>query len=212
MELGFGKPVPGGLTVVGGGWGHGPGGKHAGFDIRLTQGTPIVAVADGTVLAAKPSGDNGGMGIFAAISHPTGVITRYLHLSELLVAPGEHVSRGQMIGRSGNTGNSAGPHLHFDIKVPSPLVLASIIREVGEPLGGIESNITGYGFGIPAEPWVPVDRYEPSVEANALAKGIPLYKPRGLADILAGVSTQGLLLVGGAATLLGVIIYRRRKG
>jgi murein DD-endopeptidase MepM/ murein hydrolase activator NlpD len=210
MNLGFGKPIPDGMTIAGGGWGQGPGGKHAGIDFRLVQGTPVVAVADGTVMAASSSGDNGGMGTFAAISHPSGVITRYLHLSQLLVAPGQPVSRGQMIGRSGNTGNSAGPHLHFDIKVPSPLVLAEILREVGEPAGGVEANITGYGFGIPAEPWVPVDSYEPSVVANALANGIPLYRTRGVSDFVASAGT-GLLLVGGAA-LLGLIIYRRRKG
>jgi murein DD-endopeptidase MepM/ murein hydrolase activator NlpD len=213
MGLGFGKPVPDGGTVIGGGWGAGPGGKHAGIDIRVVQGTPVVAVGEGTVLAAAAGGDNGGMGTFAAIMHPSGVVTRYLHLSQLLVAPGQPVSRGQLIGRSGNTGNSAGPHLHFDIKVPSPIALAQLVSQVGgEPPGGFEPNITGYGVGIPAEPWIPADRYEPSVVASALANGIPLYQARGVADFLASSSGAGILLVGGAAALLGALIYRRRKG
>lgn len=211
MGLGFGKPIPDGQTIVGGGWGQGPGGKHAGLDIRVVQGTPIVAVGDGQVLASASSGDNGGMGSFVAIMHPSGVVTRYLHLSDVLVQTGQQVSRGQMIGRSGNTGNSAGPHLHFDIKVPNPLVLADLADQVGEPVGGFEANITGYGQGIPAEPWVPVDRYEPSVVANALTKGIPLYRARGASDLLAS-SGSGLVLVGGGAMLLGVLLWRRRKG
>lgn len=211
MGLGFGKPVPDGQTIVGGGWGDGPGGKHAGLDIRLSQGTPVVAVGEGQVINAASSGDNGGMGIFAAIMHPSGVISRYLHLSQVLVAPGQAVSRGQLIGYSGNTGNSAGPHLHFDLKVPSPLVLAQLVGEVGEPAGGNEPNITGYGVGIPAEPWIPVDRYEPSVVANAAARGIQLYRARGLTDYLVNAG-PGIVLVGGAAALLGVLIYRRRKG
>lgn len=209
MDLGFGKPVPDGLTIIGGGWGHGPGGKHAGLDISLPVGTPLLAVADGTVSRASASTDNGGMGIFAAINHPTGVVTRYLHMSQLLVSTGERVSRGQMIGRSGNTGNSAGPHLHFDIKVPSPIVLQQIRAEVGEPSGGFEGNITGFGFGIPAEPWVPADSYGGKVVAGALANGIPLYKPRGVSDLLASTGKAGPILLLGAAGALFYFLWRR---
>jgi murein DD-endopeptidase MepM/ murein hydrolase activator NlpD len=196
MNLGFTKPVPDGMMIVGGGWRRTPN-KHAGLDIRLPQGTPIFAVADGIVTSssATPRGD---LGIYAAITHPTGVVTRYLHFSQLSVTTGQHVLKGQQIGLSGNTGLSSAPHLHFDIKVPSQDVVAKIRDEVGEPLGGFEPNVTGFGVGVPAEPWVPVDRYEPQVVTNAITNGIPLYKPRG-AD-LAGKLTLALLLglLGGA--------------
>lgn len=194
MDLSFGKPVPDGMMIVGGGWRD----NHAGLDIILPQGTPIFAVADGVVSSASAS-SLGDLGIFAAITHPTGVVTRYLHFSQLLVTNGQQVSRGDLIGKSGNTGNSAGPHLHFDIKVPSPIILAEIIKEVGEPTNGFEKNVTGFGFGIPAEPWVPVDSYVPTVIANALANGIPLYRPRGVGSGGALLWTVGILAtIGGA--------------
>jgi murein DD-endopeptidase MepM/ murein hydrolase activator NlpD len=211
MDLGFGKPVPGGLTIIGGGWGHGPGGKHAGIDIRLPVGTPIVAVADGVVSRASASTDNGGMGIFAVITHPTGVVTRYLHMSQLLVATGEQVSRGQTIGLSGNTGNSAGPHLHFDIKVLSPLVLQQIAAEVGEPPSGFEDNITGFGFGIPAEPWVPADGYDDKVVTGALANGIPLHSERDVSDPASSTRKLGPILLLGIAVGLFYVLWRHQR-
>ncbi len=208
MDLGFGKPVGNGMTIIGGGWGAGPGGKHAGLDIRLPVGTPILAVADGVVTSSSAT-SRGDLGIYAAISHPTGVVTRYLHLSRLDVQAGQQVSRGDQIGLSGNTGNSAGPHLHLDIKIPSPLVLAQIKEEVGEPAGGFEGNVTGFGFGIPGEPWVPNDGYDGSVVASALANGIPLYQVRGVADVVAATGKMGPILLLGAAGTLFYFLWRR---
>jgi murein DD-endopeptidase MepM/ murein hydrolase activator NlpD len=195
MDLGFRKPVPDGMMIVGGGWRS----DHKGLDIRLPQGTPIFAIGDGMVLnaSATPFGD---MGIYAAISHPSGVVSRYLHFSQLDVSPGQMVSAGQQIGLSGNTGLSAGPHLHIDLKVPSSITLAEIRDTVGEPVGGFEQNVTGFGVGVPAEPWIPVDAYEPQVEANANANGIPLYRPRGVQDIVANHGP--VLLIGAGAALL----------
>ncbi len=208
MDLGFGKPVGDGRAIVGGGWGHGPGGKHAGLDIRLPVGTPVFAIGDGVVTSASatPRGD---LGIYAALTHPSGVVSRYLHFSELRTQVGARVSRGDLIGLSGNTGNSAGPHLHLDLKVPSPLVVQQIRDEVGEPTSGFEQNITGFGVGIPAEPWVPVDAYEPIVTAGALANGIPLYRPRGVADIVASTGKMGPILLLGGAGALFYLLWRR---
>jgi murein DD-endopeptidase MepM/ murein hydrolase activator NlpD len=180
------------MTVIGGGW-RNPAGSdpHAGVDIRLNEGTPVFAIGDGVVTSASatPAGD---LGIFAAIAHASGVVSRYLHFSQLLVAPGQTVRKGQQIGLSGNTGNSAAPHLHLDLKVPDQGVLAQVAAEVGEPATGFEPNKTGFGFGIPAEPWIPADRYDDVVKANAEQNGIPLYRPRGVALAIALGMSAGL--------------------
>ena len=142
--------------MIGGGW-RGQG-NHAGVDIGIPQGTPVFAAASGVVrsASASPAGD---LGIYAAIQHGNGLVSRYLHFSELLVAPGQQVSKGQQIGRSGNTGLSSGPHLHFDIKVPSQATVDAIAKVTGTPSTGFEANVTGFGIGVPAEPWLPADNY-----------------------------------------------------
>lgn len=172
FDAGFSRPVARGKCVIGGGW-RGPG-VHAGLDIRLPQGTPVLAVAGGIVTkaSATPLGD---LGIFAAIQHSNGLVTRYLHFSKLLVAPGQRVGSGQQIGLSGNTGNSAAPHLHFDIKIPDPSVVDKVIAVTGMPKTGLEQNVTGFGIGVPAEPWIPADAYDPEVVTNARTNKIPLY-------------------------------------
>lgn len=86
---------------------------HYGIDIAISEGTSVKAAASGTVLRAF---DNGGYGLFVEIDHGGGWITRYGHNSKLLVKPGDHVSRGEVISKSGNTGTSTGPHLHFEIR------------------------------------------------------------------------------------------------
>lgn len=184
FDLGFGRPVARGLCVIGGGWRNPAGGNpHAGIDIRLPEGTPVFAVAAGVVTraSASPAGD---LGIFCAIQHASGALTRYLHFSQLLVSPGQRVAKGQQLGRSGNTGNSAGPHLHFDIKIPpgqqgAGSVLAKIRAAAGPPATGFEPDKTGFGIGVPSEPWVPADGYDDVVVANARQNGIPLYDQIG---------------------------------
>jgi len=86
---------------------------HHGIDIAVNTGTPVKAAARGRVTF---SGVNGGYGYLVIIDHGDGVETRYAHNSRLLVKAGEYVNRGQVIAYSGNTGNSTGPHLHFEIR------------------------------------------------------------------------------------------------
>ncbi len=86
--------------------------KHEGIDIAGTEGTPILAVAAGTVV--KAGWDDWGLGNFIEIKHLNGSVTVYGHNSRLLVSKGQQVKQGQIIAEMGSTGNSTAPHLHFE--------------------------------------------------------------------------------------------------
>ncbi|MDD2554016.1 MAG: peptidoglycan DD-metalloendopeptidase family protein [Desulfotomaculaceae bacterium] len=87
---------------------------HEGIDLAADYGSSVVAVAGGTVVDA---GWDGGYGMKVDISHGGGLVTRYAHLSEINAAVGDSVNRGETIGLVGSTGNSTGPHLHFETVV-----------------------------------------------------------------------------------------------
>lgn len=87
---------------------------HTGLDIATSTGTPIAAAASGTVTF---SGWKGSYGNLLVITHSNGVQTYYGHCSKLYVSAGQTVSQGQTIAAVGSTGNSTGPHLHFEIRV-----------------------------------------------------------------------------------------------
>ena len=87
---------------------------HTGLDIATSTGTPVVAAASGTVTF---SGWKGSYGYLMVITHSNGVQTYYGHCSKLYYSAGASVSQGQTIAAVGSTGNSTGPHLHFEIRV-----------------------------------------------------------------------------------------------
>jgi murein DD-endopeptidase MepM/ murein hydrolase activator NlpD len=87
---------------------------HRGLDIANAIGTPIAASDGGYVTFAGWS--NIGYGYMVQIDHGNGFSTLYAHLSQWYVSPGQSVARGQIIGAMGSTGNSTGPHLHFEIR------------------------------------------------------------------------------------------------
>jgi murein DD-endopeptidase MepM/ murein hydrolase activator NlpD len=87
---------------------------HAGIDIPAPTGQAVFAVRDGTVLSASY---RGGYGNAVVIDHGDGMSTVYAHLSAFCVRGGEQVSAGDDIGKIGSTGNSTGPHLHFEIRL-----------------------------------------------------------------------------------------------
>jgi len=89
---------------------------YNGIDMACKLGTALLASAQGKVLVAKSSGYNGGYGKMIIISHPNGTQTLYSHLSRVDVNMGENILQGQIIGATGNTGRSTGPHLHFEIR------------------------------------------------------------------------------------------------
>jgi murein DD-endopeptidase MepM/ murein hydrolase activator NlpD len=87
---------------------------HTGTDLAAPTGTPVLAAKDGTVTTADYLG---GYGLTVILRHEQGSEeTRYAHLSQLLVRPGETVAQGDVVGLVGSTGNSTGPHLHFEVR------------------------------------------------------------------------------------------------
>ena len=91
---------------------------HKGLDMAAPQGTPYFAADDGVVLyATNDGGYNGGAGNWVVISHGNGIVTKYMHSLTTFVKPGDQVTRGQNIGLVGSTGQSTGPHLHFQVEV-----------------------------------------------------------------------------------------------
>ncbi len=85
---------------------------HNGIDFTAKVGTPVYATGDGVV---KFAGRGNGFGIHVKLDHDFGYLTVYAHLSRLAVRQGQKVKRGQIIGYTGNTGLSAGPHLHYEV-------------------------------------------------------------------------------------------------
>ena len=86
--------------------------NHTGIDFAGKHGAEIIAVADGVVTW---SGDRYGYGIMVEINHGNGYATRYAHNSENLVAVGDEVKKGQVVGHMGETGRATGPNLHFEV-------------------------------------------------------------------------------------------------
>lgn len=87
---------------------------HSGIDIGVDEGTPVHAADGGTVVW---SGWMGGYGYAVVIDHGNGMSTLYGHNSELAVSEGQDVSKGQVIAYAGSTGNSTGPHVHFEVRI-----------------------------------------------------------------------------------------------
>jgi murein DD-endopeptidase MepM/ murein hydrolase activator NlpD len=104
----FGWPVTGSITQR-------YGGRHGGIDVGAAKGTPVYAADAGYVSIAGWDREPVSYGNEVVLNHGNGYSTRYGHLSAIMVDAGESVRKGQLIGRVGSTGNSTGPHLHFEI-------------------------------------------------------------------------------------------------
>jgi murein DD-endopeptidase MepM/ murein hydrolase activator NlpD len=88
---------------------------HPGIDLAGSYGSPIFATADGVVMRA--GWNSGGYGNLVELDHGRGITTRYGHMSAILVKAGDHVKRGEQIGRMGSTGRSTGNHLHYEVRI-----------------------------------------------------------------------------------------------
>ena len=94
---------------------------HTGIDLAVPLGTPVFAAADGVVMLARPMADSNGTlvgyGNYVIIQHDAGLKTLYGHLLTIGVKEGDIVHRGQLVGLVGSTGNSTGPHTHFEVRI-----------------------------------------------------------------------------------------------
>jgi murein DD-endopeptidase MepM/ murein hydrolase activator NlpD len=121
---------------------------HNGIDLAASVGTPLRAAADG-VVDAEANEDlycpHGAYGKFITIKHNNGLVTLYAHMSKQIVAIGDHVTRGQIIGYSGATGDVTGPHLHFTVFAASTYYVTNSKSCGPLPQGG-DLNPLGYLF------------------------------------------------------------------
>lgn len=106
------RPV--GAATISSNYGYRRSGFHTGVDFALKKGSPVYASDGGTVSFA---GWKGGYGYLVIINHGSGMQTYYAHNSKLLVSRGQKVGKGEQIAKVGSTGNSSGPHVHFEVRV-----------------------------------------------------------------------------------------------
>jgi len=104
---------------------------HTGLDTCLPEGSPVLVADDGIVILVG-SGPYG-YGNYLVVQHQGGLTTLYGHLSRTLVHVGDQVMQGQPIGLEGTTGNSTGPHLHFELRIDNKPVDPALYLPPGPP-------------------------------------------------------------------------------
>ena len=104
---------------------------HSGIDFRAPTGQPARATAPGTVASA---GYEGGYGNMVTIDHGGGITTRFAHLSKISVKKGQAIAKGDVIGSTGSTGRSTGPHLHYEIRVNGRAIDPMTFLRAGDKL------------------------------------------------------------------------------
>ena len=117
---------------------NGEGKFHSGIDIEAPYGTPVRASADGE---ATGESMGAGYGRQVVLSHGHDVLTVYGHLSSVAVLPGQHVTRGEVIGYVGQSGHATGPHLHYEVRVHNvPVNPHKYLRNTFEQLASTDGN------------------------------------------------------------------------
>lgn len=192
----FFRPVPGVITSRFG-WRPQFQRVHHGVDLCLNVGDTVRAAFDGTI--EKISYDHDGYGNYVIIIHPDGMETVYGHLEYALVAQGQAVSFGQPIGIGGNTGNSTGPHLHFEARLGGiavdPLLIfdfygiSSLYSEEQTPTTTIKGPVYSHQSKSLANEQTYIVRYGDTPESVARQAGISVMRLRQLNMLTEG---QGL--------------------
>jgi murein DD-endopeptidase MepM/ murein hydrolase activator NlpD len=117
---------------------NGEGKFHTGVDIEAPYGTPVRATADGDVSGAAMGA---GYGREIVLDHGHNFLTLYGHLSAIAVLPGQHVSRGQVIGYVGQSGRATGPHLHYEVRINNvPVNPHKYLRSTYEQAMALDTN------------------------------------------------------------------------
>lgn len=148
---------------------------HSGTDLGAPAGTPVLAVKDGAV---ETAGYLGGYGYTVILNHEEGTQeTRYAHLARILVEPGETVKQGEVVGLVGSTGNSTGPHLHFELRelTAQGWMLVDADELMNHTVTGLVDLLNSplQALGLAAR-----DEAKEEGDANDPAKTIPLpYRP-----------------------------------
>jgi murein DD-endopeptidase MepM/ murein hydrolase activator NlpD len=120
---------------------------HPGVDLRQAYGSPVFATAAGRVTIAAP---DGGYGNLVEIDHRNGLVTRYGHLSTILVTDGQEVAAGEVVGKLGSTGRSTGPHLHYEVRIDGEPVDPMRFLRAGMKLSADERRSEPQPPGEPA--------------------------------------------------------------
>ncbi len=157
------------------------------WDFRMPSGVPIVAASDGTVRLARGDSATGGCDpSFAAasnyvvIAHPNGYESQYLHMQTVVVAVGDQVKEGDLLGYSGKTGWACGSHLHFKVARPEGTAWNN---------PSVPARIKGYGDPL-ADSWVAA----PQCDAARLAALEPkrsVDRPKGVGNVEPAVAQPG---------------------
>jgi septal ring factor EnvC (AmiA/AmiB activator) len=122
---------------------NGEGAFHSGLDIEAAYGTPVRATGDGNVADAAM---RAGYGREVVLMHGHEVSTVYGHLSSIAVIPGQHVTRGQVIGYVGQSGRATGPHLHYEVRVHNvPVNPHKYLRTTFAQVANLDGNIAAPG-------------------------------------------------------------------
>jgi hypothetical protein len=158
------------------------------WDFRMPEGTPVVAARDGVVRLARGDSTQGGcdpkmapFSNYVVLEHAKGVETQYLHFSQVVVKPGQQVKAGELLGYSGNTGWSCGPHLHFKVAMRkgsgwnNPSLPARILG-YGDPTRGTLVSAPACQPGLEGPLYVKREEGQPAqaaTRAEALVQGLP---------------------------------------
>lgn len=142
--------------------------NHGAVDIGTPIGTNVYACESGTIETATNAGNAGNM---VTINHGNGFVSKYMHLSEFKVKKGETVNKGQIIALSGNTGNSTGPHLHFQLEKDGTKVdpldykydkdVGNGTEGIGSTTGGNNEGFNGYYAKVAT-----ISEYSNKIESN----------------------------------------------
>jgi murein DD-endopeptidase MepM/ murein hydrolase activator NlpD len=168
-------PVDGGSVTSGQGWRIDPFGSgrwvfHRGLDIAVPVGTPVHPTQIGTVIF---TGDYKGYGKLVVVEHGSGYITLYGHNSEIRVASGQKVDTSTVLARSGNTGRSTGPHVHYEVRrlqeQPADEMRSELEGLVRKRIDGwVGSIVAGQGDGESAGMQTVPERSRPTPEPPGL--------------------------------------------